>query len=76
MPPDQNSMNIVCVFVDRLGKRPISVPCNKSVDAKVIAQLYLTYVYKYYRLATIVVSDCSLQFISAFWEEFCQLLGT
>jgi transposase InsO family protein len=68
-------MNIVYVFVDRLGKRPISVPCNKSVDAKVMAQLYLTYVYKYYRPATTVVSNRGPQFISAFWEEFCRLLG-
>jgi hypothetical protein len=69
-------MNIVCVFVDRLGKQPISVPCNKSVDTKVMAQLYLTYVYKYYRPVTTVISDCSPQFISAFWKEFCRLLGT
>ena len=30
-----------CVFVDRLGKRLISVLCNKEVDAQVLAQLYL-----------------------------------
>ena len=57
MPPDQNGMNMVCVFVDRLGKRPISVPCNKSVDAQVMAQLYMIHVYKYYRLATTIVLD-------------------
>jgi hypothetical protein len=59
-------MNIVCVFVNRLGKRLISVPCDKSVDARVIAQLYLIYVYKYYRPATTVVSDRGPQFISVF----------
>ena len=76
MPPDQNGMNMICVFVDRLGKRPISVPCNRSVDAQVMAQLYLQYVHKYYGPATTVVSDRGPQFISAFWEEFCRLLGT
>jgi hypothetical protein len=50
-------MNIVYVFVDRLGKRLISVPCDKLVDTRVIAQLYLTHVYKYYGPATTVVSD-------------------
>ena len=53
-------MNMVCVFVDRLGKQLILVPCDKSVDAQVMAQLYLTHVYKYYRLAMTVVSDRSL----------------
>ena len=37
MSPDKVGMNIVCMFIDRLGKRPISVPCNKEVDARVLA---------------------------------------
>ena len=69
-------MNMVCVFVDRLGKRPVSIPCNKSVDARVLAQLYLIYIHKYYGPATTIVSDRGPQFVSAFWEEFCRLLGT
>ena len=76
MPLDQDSMNIVCIFIDWLGKYSISVPYNKSVDARVLAQLYLIYIYKYYRPTITIVSDCSLQFIAAFWEEFCRLLGT
>jgi transposase InsO family protein len=69
-------MNIMCMFVDRLGKRPISVPCDKSVNARVIAQFYLTHVHKYYGPATTVVSDRGPQFILVFWKEFCRLLGT
>ena len=67
---------MVCVFVDRLGKQPISIPCDKTVDARVLAQLYLIHVHKYYGPATTVVSDRGPQFVSAFWEEFCRLLGT
>jgi transposase InsO family protein len=76
MPADKQGMNMVCVFVDRLGKRPISVPCRKSVDARVMAQLYMIHVHKYYGPATTIVSDRGPQFISAFWDEFCRLLGT
>jgi hypothetical protein len=76
MPLDGKGMNIVCVFVDWLGKRLILIPCNKLVDARVLAQLYLIHVYKYYRPATTIVSDRGLQFISAFWEEFYCLLST
>jgi transposase InsO family protein len=76
MPPDKDGMNMVCVFVDRLGKRPVSVPCHKTIDARAMAQLYLVYVHKYYGPPTTIVSDRGPQFISAFWEEFCRLLGT
>jgi hypothetical protein len=76
MPADKEGKNMVCVFVDRLGKRPISIPCNKEVDARALAQLYLVHVHRYYGPATTIVSDRGPQFISAFWEEFCRLLGT
>ena len=66
IPLNHKGINIVCVFVNRLGKRPILVPYNKLVDARVLAQLYLVYVYKYYRPAIIIVLDHSLQFILAF----------
>jgi hypothetical protein len=36
----------------------------------------LAYIYKYYSLVTIIVSNRSPQFISAFWEKFCRLLDT
>ena len=32
--------------------------------------------HKYYKLATTIVSDCGLQFVSAFWNEFNWILGT
>jgi hypothetical protein len=59
-------MNIVCVFINRLGKRPISILYNKEIDTWVLAQLYLIYIYKYYGLVTTIVSDYRPQFISAF----------
>ena len=76
MPADKEGKNMVCVFVDRLRKRPISIPCNKEVDARALAQLYLVHVHRYYGPVTTIVSDRGPQFISAFWEEFCRLLGT
>ena len=64
--PDKEGKNIVCMFVDQLGKRPISIPYNKTVNVQVLAQLYLIYIHKYYRPAITVVLDCGPQFISAF----------
>ena len=76
MPPDREGMNMVYVFVDRLSKHPISIPCNKLVDTRTLAQLYLIHVHKYYSPATTIVLDRGPQFVSAFWDEFCRLLGT
>jgi hypothetical protein len=75
MPPDKAGNNMVCVFVCRFSKRPISIPCNKKVDAKSLAALYIAHVYKYFGPATTIVSDRGPQFISIFWEEFCHILG-
>jgi len=69
-PKDKHGFNAITVFVDRLGKRPISVPCHRTIDAPELAWLYLIHVHKYYGPATTFVLDHGPQFISAFWEEF------
>jgi transposase InsO family protein len=75
-PADKKGNNMILVFVDRLGKRPISVPCKKTTDAKELAQMYIQHVWKYYGPATTIVSDRGPQFISFFWNEFNSILGT
>ena len=75
-PKDKHGFNTITVFVDQLGKRPISVPCHSTIDAPELAWLYLIYIYKYYRPATMIISDHGPQFISAFWDEFNRILGT
>ena len=64
------------MFVDRLRKRLISVPCHRTIDAVRLARLYVIHVYKYYGPATTIVSDRGPQFVSAFWDEFNRILGT
>jgi hypothetical protein len=66
MPSDRENINIIYIFINRLGKRLVSIPYNKTIDARIIAQFYLVYIYKYYSLVTIIVSNRSPQFISAF----------
>jgi transposase InsO family protein len=75
-PQDKKGFNKIAVFVDRLGKRPISIPCHGTIDALELARLYIIHVYKYYGPATTIVSDRGPQFISAFWDEFNRILGT
>ena len=65
-PKDRRGFDTIAVFVNRFGKRPISIPCYRTVDAPELARLYLIHVYKYYGPATTIVSDCGPQFVSAF----------
>ena len=45
LPKDRNSYNTVFVNVDRLGKRVISIPCEKTITANEAARLYITHIY-------------------------------
>ena len=75
-PKDKYGFDNVLVFVDRLTKRPISVPCHKNIDARGTACLFLTHVYRHKGAPLTIVSDRGSQFISDFWDEFCSLIGT
>ena len=63
------------IIVDRFGKRSISIPCQKTIDAKEVAHLYVHYVYRTYGPPDTIVSNHGPQFISAFWDEFTCILG-
>lgn len=74
-PEDKKGYNAILVVVDRLGKRPISVPTTKEVTAKDLAHMFIRSVYRYYGPPDTIVSDRGPQFISDFWSEFTQVLG-
>jgi hypothetical protein len=57
VPADCNSYNTIMIFVDCFGKRPISLPCRKNINAKGAARLYINYPYWIYRLPDTIVSD-------------------
>src|SRR5271168_3599086 len=75
LPKDCSGYDTVLILVDRFGKRPISIPCQKTTDAKETARLYIKYVYRIYGPPDTIVSDRGPQFISAFWNEFTSILG-
>ena len=75
LPMDRNGYNAVMLLVDRFGKRPISILCNKNIDAKGAARLYINHLYRIYRPPDTIVSNRGPQFISAFWNKFTRILG-
>ena len=42
---DRNGYDTVFVNVDHLGKRVISIPCEKTITTKEVARLYITHIY-------------------------------
>jgi hypothetical protein len=66
LPRDRNGYDTILIFVDRFGKRIVSVPCDKTIDAKETARHYIDRVHRMYRPPLTIVSDRGPQFISAF----------
>ena len=57
---------MVAIFVDRLGKRPITIPVRDTITAKELVPLFLLYVVRHVGVPDSIVSDRGLQFISDF----------
>src|SRR6266536_157590 len=71
---DKHGFDAVYVVIDRLSKQGISILCFYTTTAEDMARLYITYVYHYVGLPVSIVSNRGLQFISAFWTKFYQIL--
>jgi hypothetical protein len=65
-PTDDDRYDTICVFIDRLSKAAVSIPCYNIITAKGMAELYYTYVYRYYGWPDSIVSDRGPQFVSSF----------
>ena len=44
-PKDREGYDAAFVVVDRLSKRPVSMPCHKTTDAAGMARLFVENVY-------------------------------
>jgi hypothetical protein len=56
-PESCTGHNMVAIFVDRLGKRPITIPVRDTITAKQLVPLFLTYVVRHVGLPDSIVSD-------------------
>ncbi len=56
-PENKAGNNIIALFVDRLGKRLITIPVRNTITAKQLAPLFLLYVVRYVGIPNIIVSD-------------------
>jgi transposase InsO family protein len=59
---------------DRLTKRCYAIPVS-SMTAEATAHMFLRYIYADHGLPKTITSDRGPQFVSAFMQELCKLLG-
>ena len=57
MPEDNEGYNAIVVFIDRLSKKAVSLPCRKTATAKDLAELYAVHCYRHVGLPDSVVSN-------------------
>jgi hypothetical protein len=74
-PRDRAGFDAALVFVDRLSKKAVSIPCHKEVTARELADLFTQHIYRHYGAPESIVSDRGPQFVSEFWGHFCHILG-
>jgi hypothetical protein len=74
-PKDKHGYDSILVFIDRLGKDSVTIPCHKTIDAKGMAQLFVQWIYRFGHTPESIISDRGPQFISSFWDEFCRIIG-
>jgi hypothetical protein len=73
--PTSKGYNSLFVVVDRLSKAVIVTPCNKTITAEGIAQLYLDNVWRRTGLPQQVISDRGPQFALKVMQEIWSKLG-
>ena len=74
LPPSEGN-TVILTVVDRFSKMVHFVPLAKLPSAKETAEIVLAQVFRLHGLPRDLVSDRGPQFVSAFWKEFCTLLG-
>jgi Chromo (CHRromatin Organisation MOdifier) domain len=74
--PENDGNNFIMVMVDHgLTKGVIFIPCNKTINALGVANLYLQHVYMRFSLSEKIISNRDPRFTSHLYQELGKLLG-
>ena len=74
-PESKKGHNMVVIFMDRLGKRPVTIPVRDTIMTCELAPLFLMHIVWHVGILESIVSDRGPQFVSDFWSEFCTRIG-
>jgi hypothetical protein len=73
--PTSRTYDTILTITDTFSKASILIPCNETIDATGIAQLYTNYVLPHYGLPLRIISDRDPRFTSSFFRELCRVTG-
>jgi hypothetical protein len=62
-----NGFTNIIVVVDCLMKMRHMIPI-KSINAILVVECFVKYVFKLHRLPNLIISNCGSQFVSDFWQ--------
>jgi transposase InsO family protein len=64
----------IWVVIDWLTKMRHFIPCSTTIDAKELANLFVTNIFRLHGLPDSIISDQGSQFASRFWKYLCNSL--
>jgi transposase InsO family protein len=76
LPLTSRNHDSIWVVVDRLTKTAHFIAVNSTYSAKDYAEIYLDRVVRLHGIPKTIISDRGPQFISHFWEQLHESLGT
>ena len=76
LPLTARNHDAILTVVDRCTKMVHLVPMHSTDSAKEVATLFLRNIWRLHGVPRSIVSDRDGRFVSAFWQELMQLLGT
>ena len=72
--PMSDGSNTILVIIDRLTKQSIFIPTVDTITSPMLAKLFILHVFSKHSVPSHVTSDCSTEFVSAFFHSLGKVL--